>query len=99
MTLFVEHPLVSCLALFLGIWGCVEFGRHVGARRYARAPSDTQSGTTAIEGSILALFGLLVAFTFSGAANRYDHRRELIVNEANAIGMSGISASETDWMT
>jgi hypothetical protein len=86
MTLFVEHPLVSCLALLLGIWGCVELGRHVGARRYARSPSDTQWGTTAIEGSILALFGLLVAFTFSGAANRFDHRRELIVSEANAIG-------------
>jgi len=28
----------------------------------------------------------LVAFTFSGAASRYDHRRDLIVEEANDIG-------------
>ncbi len=30
--------------------------------------------------------GLLVAFTFSGAATRFDDRRHLIVDEANAIG-------------
>ncbi|MGH9885744.1 MAG: DUF4239 domain-containing protein, partial [bacterium] len=28
----------------------------------------------------------MIAFTFSGAATRFDHRRELIVEEANAIG-------------
>jgi len=30
--------------------------------------------------------GLLIAFTFSGAAARFDVRRQLIVQEANAIG-------------
>jgi hypothetical protein len=34
----------------------------------------------------LCLLGLLLAFTFSGAASRFDGRRELIVAEANAIG-------------
>ena len=31
------------------------------------------------------MLGLLIAFTFSGAADRFNHRRELIVEEANAI--------------
>ena len=30
--------------------------------------------------------GLLIAFTFSGASNRFEARRTLIVEEANAIG-------------
>jgi hypothetical protein len=30
--------------------------------------------------------GLLVAFTFSGAAGRFDTRRQLIIEETNAIG-------------
>jgi hypothetical protein len=30
--------------------------------------------------------GLLLAFTFSGAASRFDARRQLIVEETNAIG-------------
>lgn len=43
------------------------------------------SGTGVIEGSIFALLGLLVAFTFSSAGARFDSRRQLIVQEANAI--------------
>jgi hypothetical protein len=32
------------------------------------------------------VLGLLIAFTFSGAASRFDDRRELIVDETNMIG-------------
>ena len=32
------------------------------------------------------LFGLLVAFTFTSAASRYETRRDLIVQHTNAIG-------------
>jgi hypothetical protein len=34
----------------------------------------------------MALMGLLIAFTFSGAATRFEARRALIVQETNAIG-------------
>ena len=39
-----------------------------------------------IEGAVFALLGLLLAFTFSGAATRFEGRRHLIVEEANDIG-------------
>jgi hypothetical protein len=39
-----------------------------------------------IEGAIFALFGLLLAFTFSGAAARYDTHRQLLIEETNDIG-------------
>ena len=39
-----------------------------------------------MEGAVFALLGLLLAFTFFGAASRFDDRRRLIVEEANAIG-------------
>ncbi|HWW98961.1 MAG TPA: hypothetical protein VNY74_14745 [Edaphobacter sp.] len=42
--------------------------------------------SSVIEGAIFALFGLLLAFTFSGAATRYDTHRQLVVEEANDIG-------------
>jgi hypothetical protein len=35
---------------------------------------------------IFALLGLLLAFTFSGAASRFDARRGLIIEETKAIG-------------
>ena len=43
-------------------------------------------GVGVIDGAVFALPGLLLAFTFSGAAARFDTRRHLIVEEANAIG-------------
>ncbi|MGN5479897.1 DUF4239 domain-containing protein [Cupriavidus basilensis] len=36
--------------------------------------------------AIFALLGLLIAFTFSGAAARFEARRTMIVQEANDIG-------------
>lgn len=39
-----------------------------------------------IDAPILALLGLLIGFTFFGAAERFDHRRDLIVEETNHIG-------------
>ena len=35
---------------------------------------------------MFALFGLLIAFTFTSAASRYETRRNLIVQHTNAIG-------------
>jgi hypothetical protein len=56
----------------------------VGRRFRLRHKSPAES--TAIEGAIFALFGLLLAFTFSGAIARYDTHRQLIVEESNDIG-------------
>lgn len=39
-----------------------------------------------MEGAVFGLLGLLIAFTFSGAATRFDWRRDLIVREANDVG-------------
>lgn len=39
-----------------------------------------------MDGAIFGLMGLLIAFTFTGAASRFDHRRDLIREEVNAIG-------------
>ena len=38
------------------------------------------------EGTMLAVLGLLLAFTMSMGATRYDMRRHLVVEESNAIG-------------
>ena len=57
---------------------------YYGRRLRTHHPTATVSG--AIEGAVFALFGLLLAFTFSGALARYDDHRKLIVEEANDIG-------------
>jgi hypothetical protein len=64
----------------------LEVGRRLGARRLAQDPKGADAGVGTVESAVFALLGLLIAFTFSGAAARFDVRRELIVAEANNIG-------------
>jgi len=80
---FVYGVLIA-VGLFLGMLTLLEVGRRVGIRRIERDPEGLHAG--AIEGSVLALLGLLLAFTISGAGGRLDARRQLIIEETNAIG-------------
>jgi hypothetical protein len=43
------------------------------------------AGLTTVEGAVFALIGLLLAFTISGALQRFDERRQLVIQEANAV--------------
>jgi hypothetical protein len=74
------------LGLFLGMLALIEAGRRIGVRRLAADPEGARAGTGAIEGAVFALLGLLIAFTFTGAASRFDDRRHLVIEETNAIG-------------
>ncbi len=85
----MDHTLqstVSTLALFCGMLVLLEIGRRIAVRRMARDPEGARAGIGAIEGAVFGLLGLLIAFTFSGAASRFDTRRQLIVEETNDIG-------------
>ncbi len=72
--------------LFAGLLGCLRLGWVIGRRRARVTGEDAQAGLGAIDGSVFGLMGLLIAFTFTGAANRFHERRELITEHVNAIG-------------
>jgi hypothetical protein len=73
------------LVLFGGMLAGLEAGSRLAARRRSLETGEAK-GLAPIEGAIFALFGLLLAFTFSGAAARFDARRDLIQAECNALG-------------
>jgi hypothetical protein len=77
---------VSAAALFVAMMVFYEIGRRVGVARIASDPDGLAHGIGAVDGAVFALLGLLIAFTFSGAASRFEARRDLITREANAIG-------------
>jgi len=82
---FLKLGPVLAGGLFVAILGFLALGRRLGKRRLASAEAaPTQFGT--VEGAVFGLLGLLLAFTFSGAAGRFDDRKRLITVEANAIG-------------
>jgi hypothetical protein len=75
---------VLAVALFLALVVCVEIGYRIGAKRI-KSTANAHEGFGAIEGAVFGLFGLLLSLSFFGAASRLDARRQLIVQEANAI--------------
>lgn len=64
---------------------CIEIGYRVGIIVRRRSQSEKESAVSAITGSILALLAFILAFTFGIVSNRFDTRKELVRNEANAI--------------
>ena len=82
----VVYTVVSAFGLFVGILLLLEVGRRLGARHRAKEAEGASTGVGTMEGAVFGLLGLLMAFTFSGAASRFDTRRQLIVEETNAIG-------------
>lgn len=74
------------LGIFVGMVALMEVGRWLGRRRLERDPEGARTGVAAAEGAVFALLGLLIAFSFSGAALRFHERRRLISEECNAMG-------------
>ena len=72
------------LGLFAAATGLQELGRYIGVAR--RRSGHAAEGIAAMESAVFALLGLLIAFTFYGAATRFDARRQLVVDEINALG-------------
>lgn len=72
--------------MFIGILLFLALGRWIGKRTNAGQGTSVAPNIGSLEGTVFALLGLLIAFTFSGALTRFDVRRAQAVEEANAIG-------------
>ncbi len=83
---FTLLALALGAGLFLGMLACIEVGRMLGLRQNQNRMESSNAGVGVVEGSVFGLLGLMLAFTFSGAARRFDERRHLVVEEVNAIG-------------
>src|ERR1700752_3197360 len=71
--------------LFVGMLVMQRVGHGIAMRRLARDPESAKQGAGVVEGAVFGLLSLLIAFSFSGAVDRFDDRRELIGEEAIRI--------------
>ncbi|MGY4827930.1 bestrophin-like domain [Sphaerotilaceae bacterium SBD11-9] len=78
--------------LFLAMLVAVELGFRLGLRRKDQANEASRSQISTVQGSILGILALLLAFTLSQALQRYDSRSDAVVDEANAIGTAYLRA-------
>ena len=85
---FLLFAVSAAVAMFLASLFLLEWGRHAGARIMAQQSASATSGMNAVEGAVFALMGLLLAFSLNGSLQRFDERRTLILQEANAISTS-----------
>lgn len=81
MNYFVNQDAWLSALIFAGLM-IAGWGIGIAMRTFGGA---SEGGSTRIEDGALALFGLLLAFCFSGAANRYEVRKELLRDDVIAI--------------
>lgn len=80
--------LVIGLVILLTLAGAVALGYRgkVWLQRRSAPSPTTKSGPDHLLSAALGLLALLLGFSFSMALNRFDTRRDLVVQEANALG-------------
>jgi hypothetical protein len=87
-----DHPWALFCVTFLLLMIVVELGRRLGAANDANAHEDVREQLVATRDAIGLLLSLLLGFTLAMALPRYEDRKKLLVDEANAIGTTALRA-------
>jgi hypothetical protein len=89
-----EWPIwIDGVVVWLLLLIAVEGGFRLGLRQHRESADAkrTVRGDVTL-GSMLALLGLLLAFTYAFSLSRADMRKQAVINEANAIGTAFLRA-------
>jgi hypothetical protein len=81
--------IATIVAIVLGD----ECGYRLGRARGRRADNESDSLVGGMVAAELGLLAFLLAFTFGIAASRFDTRRQVLLDEANAIGTAYLRAA------
>ena len=86
-------PLWSLfVAILLVVLLSVECGYRMGKYRRDHRELEKETPVGTMVGATLGLLALILAFTFGLAAARFDTRRQVLLDEANAIGTTYLRA-------
>lgn len=86
-------PLWAVLVLTFGIcMGAVEAGAALAGVALRRNEKDPEAPLGSLVGAVLGLLAFILAFTFGMTASRFDGRKQLVLDEANAIGTTFLRA-------
>jgi hypothetical protein len=82
------HLLPIFLISLVVLLSATEFGRWLGTRVSDQGAEEVLT----LQGAVLGLLALMIAFTFAMALSRFEGRRDAVLNEANAIGTTALRA-------
>jgi hypothetical protein len=81
---------------FVGAMACallsLEMGFRLGRWRHDRVVDEKAAAVGTMVAAILGLLAFMLAFTFGMATSRFDARRQIVLEESNAIGTAYLRA-------
>jgi len=87
-------PLWALLLITVGVvLLSVEVGYRLGEYRRRSSEVEQEAPVGAMVGATLGLLAFMLAFTFGLAASRFEDRRQVVLDEANAIGTTYLRAA------
>ena len=87
----MDYPLLMSIPAFVIFWAVAHLGALLRRKLSNLEEGDRQDWSMVIAAT-LTLLGLIIGFSFSMAINRYDQRKNLEAEEANAIGTEYVRA-------
>ena len=86
--LYETNETIIYFAFFALMLAATEAGFRLGRKYEAIIPDKIKSQVSAVEAAVLSVLGLLLGFTMFMAVTRFEARKQLVLDEANAIGTS-----------
>jgi len=90
MSRLLDFPVLLFVVIFLGQWPAVEIGYRRALMLGTRMADKRHEQIVDTRNQIADLLSLLLGFTLAMALPRYDQRRQLVVDEASAIGTASL---------
>jgi hypothetical protein len=85
-------PFLVCVTLFALLLVAEEVGFRLRKRKLLGSESIEKGDIALILGAVLTLLSLMLGFTYMMSSDRYETRRQLVIEEANAIGTTYLRA-------
>jgi len=90
--IYGTNEIIVLFVFFALMLAATEAGFHLGRRFEMRTPEKIKTSVSSVEGAMLGVLGLLLGFTMSMAVSRFEARKHLVLDEANAIGTARLRA-------
>jgi hypothetical protein len=89
---YQTHEVIIQCVFFALMMVATEAGYRLGRKSEPNVPKNTKSQISTVEAALLGVLALLLGFTMSMAVSRFEIRKQLVLEEADAIGTSCLRA-------